>query len=143
MSIGQILIELLLLIIVGVVVIAIVKRFWGAGEDNIERAIRDVTRPTFRRGVIVFAESVTVVLVVVFTIAGAVLGGVYSGILSGIGGGNRQQAEVFGALLGGTLAFSTASLLLGIILAVGAIERNTRATATLLSLLAKPHVPME
>ena len=123
---GELTIELILLAVVVVVIMLIIKQIWGKNEAQLDRAIRSITRPSFRRGIIMFAEAVAVVQVILFTALGAVLGDIYSGMTSHLTVQDKQSAETFGAFLGGFAGFASSAIFMGMIFAIGAIERNTR-----------------
>ena len=91
-----------------------------------------------RRAVLRVAEALAVVQVVLLTVIGAVVGGIYSGAVAGLTGGNAQSAQMVGAFLGGSTGFSGSIALTAFLFTLSAIEENTRTTATMLALVARP-----
>lgn len=84
------------------------------------------------------AEALAVIQVVLLTVGGAVAGGAYAGIMAGVIGQNQQNAAVTGALLGGGAGFLAAMVLTGLLFTLAAIEENTRTTAMMLAIVARP-----
>jgi hypothetical protein len=87
------------------------------------------------------AELLAVVQVIVLTVGGAIGGGLYAGLMAGITSQNIQGAQTTGALIGGAGGFLSAMVLTGLLFTLAAIEENTRTTATMLAIVAKPRAP--
>ena len=137
-SAGEWLVWLLLIVGIGVLVVAIARRFIGKPTNDYESAVRHLNRPSMRRAVMRLAEALAVLQVIVLTVGGAVGGGFYATLISSMAGGKAQQAAVTGALIGGGAGFLSAMVITGLPFTLAAIEENTRTTATMLALVAKP-----
>jgi cytosine/uracil/thiamine/allantoin permease len=138
---NELFVSLLLIVVIGVVVIAIARQFFGKPTSDYEDATKHLNRPSIRRAVMRLAEFLAVVQVILLTVGGAIGGGLYAGFMAGLANQNVQGAQATGALIGGAGGFLSAMVLTGLLFTLAAIEENTRTTATMLSILARPRTP--
>lgn len=137
-SIGELLFGLLLVLVIGLIVVAIIRQFMGAPTHEYEKATRHLRRPSLRRAVMRLAETLAVIQVIILTIGGGIGGGVYAGFIAGLAGQNVHNAQATGALLGAGAGFLSAMVITGLLFTLAAIEENTRTTAAMLAMLARP-----
>jgi hypothetical protein len=139
-SVGEWMVGLSLMVIIGLVIVAVAKQFLGRSTSEYEAAARHLHRPSLRRAVIRLAELLAIVQVILLTVGGAIGGGFYARIIAGMVGNPQvqQRAAVTGAFLGGGAGFLSAMVITGLLFTLAAIEENTRTTASMLALVAKP-----